>query len=68
MATTKNREESWWRSTRAFGRKGVLSAVELVAQPGVCAGCRKPFHEHDDAQLEACTATFEETQPSGAEA
>jgi hypothetical protein len=50
-----------------FGREVTVRAAELVAAPGVCAGCRKPFREHSDAELQACAATFEETQPDEAE-
>jgi hypothetical protein len=70
MSTIDDRgsKERWWRSAKVFGREVTVDAAELVNEPGVCAACRRPFREHQDAQLQACAATLEETQPDEAEA
>ena len=70
MSTIDDRgsKARWWRIAKVFGREVTVDAAELVAQPGVCAACRRPFREHGDAKLQACAATFEETLPTGEEA
>ncbi len=57
-----------WRPTSVFGKEVTVRAAELVATPGVCAACRKPFREHADEALQACAATFEDTLPDEASA
>ena len=68
MTTTDKSKGPRWRSTTVIGREVTLKGAELLGQTGVCAACRRPFREHTDAQLQACAATFEETQPTGDEA
>lgn len=43
----------------------LADAPELADRPGVCAGCLRTFEAHDDHQLAACAASYEETQPTG---
>ena len=53
-----------WRRTTIIGREAPVEGVELVARPGTCAGCRRAFRDHADAELQACAALYEPTQPS----
>jgi hypothetical protein len=68
MTTTDESRSSkqGWRRTTVFARYGAVKAAELSEQPGVCAGCRKPFRDHADEALRACAATFEDTLPDEA--
>jgi hypothetical protein len=65
MGTENDEQEParGWRRTIVIGRKVVVKAAEIERKPGTCAGCQRTFREHKDEELEACAATFEETQP-----
>ncbi len=57
-----------WHRTRIVGRQDPnLEGVELRAKPGTCqAACRRLVPgDHSDAQLRACLAEHEPTQPTG---
>jgi hypothetical protein len=60
MAKDGSRKDQW-RPAKVFGREVTVRAAELVAEPGVCAACRKPFRDHADEALRACAAMFEDT-------
>lgn len=54
-----------WRRTRIIGRLVTVEGAELTDRPGTCAACLQVFKEHTDAQLQACGAQYETTQPDG---